>query len=72
MTKAIHRVRSFPEIHNDLTRRDFLAAAALIALAPGCGGGEESGEGASDETKEVEHSLGTSDVPVEPERVIAM
>ncbi|MGH3086659.1 MAG: iron-siderophore ABC transporter substrate-binding protein [Rubrobacteraceae bacterium] len=61
-----------PEIENDLTRRELLVAAGLVALAPGCGSGGGNGEGASDETKEVEHSLGTSDVPVEPERVIAM
>lgn len=62
-----------PEIHNDFTRREFLVAAGLITLAPACGSGEEGGgEAPSGDTKNVEHALGESEVPVEPERVIAL
>lgn len=60
-----------PEIVDDLTRREFLVGAGLIALAPGCGNGEGS-EGSSGETKRVEHALGESEIPVSPERIVTI
>jgi iron complex transport system substrate-binding protein len=54
------------------TRREFLiGAAGLLLLPAGCGGGGEgSGEGTSGETRTVEHALGTTEVPVSPERIV--
>lgn len=57
------------------TRRDFLiGAGSLLVLAPyGCGG--ESGEGGkatSGGTRTVEHALGTTEVPENPQRVVAL
>ncbi len=59
-----------PEI-DDLTRREFLIGAGLITFAPACGSDEESGK-ASGETRTVEHALGTTEVPVNPERIVAV
>lgn len=59
-----------PEIENNLTRRDFLIGAGLVALVPGCGGSGESG--ASGETRTVRHGLGETEVPVSPGRVVAL
>lgn len=60
-----------PEI-DDATRREFLiGAAGLLLLAPGCGSGE-GGEHASGGTRTVEPALGTTEVPVKPEQVVAM
>ncbi len=61
----------FPEI-DDATRREFLfGAGSLLALgAAGCGGGEE--DSVSGETRTVEHALGTTEVPVSPERIVAV
>ncbi len=71
--KTIERGIPFlPKIENDLTRRKFLVAAGLITLAPACGSDGENGEESSAETREVRHSLGESEVPVEPRRVIAV
>ncbi len=80
MTKSIERVRKgievppglrIPEIHNDLTRRDFLAAGGAAMLLGGCGGGEGSGggTGSSSNTRTVEHKYGSTEVPGIPERV---
>jgi len=57
------------------TRREFLiGAAGLLVLAPfGCGG--ESGEGGettSGGTHTIEHDLGTTEVPVNPQRVATL
>ncbi len=73
MTKNIDRFRMQipPEIHNDLTRREFLAAAGLITLAPGCGSGG-GGETTSADTRTIEHELGTTEVPVNVERVVTL
>lgn len=62
-----------PEIESDVTRREFLiGAGGLLLLAPyGCGGDEGVGNReASGETKTVEHALGTSEIPVEPRRIV--
>lgn len=61
-----------PQIVDDLTRREFLIGAGLIALAPACGGGEEGEESASGETRTVEHALGTTEVPVELRRIASL
>lgn len=62
------------------TRREFLiGAGSLLTLAPyGCGGesgqvGETTpGEATSGGTRTIEHALGTTEVPVDPRRVIVM
>lgn len=75
MTKAIHRIRSVSEIHNDLTRRDFLVAAGLISLVPGCGSGGEAGnggKGASGDTRSIEHKYGATEISGTPERVVTV
>lgn len=65
---------AYPTIE-DITRRQFLiGAGSLLILAPyGCGG--ESGEGSdatARETRTVEHALGTTEVPAEPQRAVAL
>ncbi|MGH3086655.1 MAG: iron-siderophore ABC transporter substrate-binding protein [Rubrobacteraceae bacterium] len=64
-----------PEIVSDLTRREFLIGAGLVALAPGCGSGEGSGESAdspSGGTRTIEHKFGTAEIPENVERVVAV
>lgn len=53
------------------TRREFLiGAGSLLVLAPyGCGSDGESGQGGG--TRTIEHELGTTEVPRNPERVAA-
>lgn len=58
-----------PEIENDLTRREFLIGAGLIALAPGCGGDAGNGESESGR-RTVEHAMGETEVPESPERIV--
>jgi iron complex transport system substrate-binding protein len=66
------RTLASPEI-DDVTRREFLiGAAGLLLLPAGCEGGEGSGEAASAETKPFEHAMGTTQVPVSPERVVVL
>jgi iron complex transport system substrate-binding protein len=59
-----------PEI-DDVTRREFLIGAAGLLLLPAGCGGQESDE-TSGETRTVEHELGTTKVPVEPGRIVAV
>ncbi len=66
------RPRTMPHIVDDLTRREFLVGAGLIALAPSCGDGSGSGEGSSGETRRVEHEMGVSEVPLAPGRVVTL
>jgi len=61
-----------PQIVDDLTRREFLIGAGLIALAPGCGSGEEEGASGRSQTRAVKHAMGETEVPVRPERVITL
>lgn len=74
MTKTIERVRNLPPLPeiNDATRREFLlGAAGLLLLAPyGCGAGG-SGD-ASGETRTVRHAMGEAEVPLSPERIVAV
>ncbi len=69
MTKNIeHPSFTLPGIE-DITRRDFLVGGAAAILLGGCsGGGEENPS--SGETRTVEHALGTTEVPVSPERIV--
>jgi iron complex transport system substrate-binding protein len=60
-----------PQIVDDLTRQEFLIGAGLIVLAPACGSGGENDE-ASGETRIVEHKMGTTEVPVSPQRIVAL
>jgi len=71
MTKTIEVQRiTLPGIE-DITRRDFLVGGAAALLLGGCvgDGGEDS---SSDRTRPFEHSMGTTQVPVSPERVVAL
>lgn len=83
MTKTIERPETtprsllLPQIENDVTRRQFLVGAgSLLILAPyGCGsddGSSAGGETTSGETRTVEHGLGTSEVPAEASRIVAI
>jgi iron complex transport system substrate-binding protein len=68
MVRTIER----PEILDDVTRRKFLVGAGLLVLAPyGCGSGEGSA-GSAGETRTVRHALGEAQVPVEPDRIVAV
>lgn len=61
-----------PEI-DDATRREFLIGAAGLLLFPAaCGRDEGNGSEASGETRTVEHALGTTEVPVNPQRVVVV
>lgn len=64
--------RTSPPKIDDATRREFLAGAGglLVLGAFGCGGSEE--DGISGETRTVEHFAGTTEVPVNVERVVAL
>lgn len=59
-----------PEI-DDVTRREFLiGAAGLLLLPAGCG--DDGGDSSAYETRPFEHALGTSEIPVKPERMITL
>jgi iron complex transport system substrate-binding protein len=55
----------------DITRRDLLVGGAAALLIGGCGSDGGNGE-SSDETRTVEHALGTSEVPANPRRVACL
>ncbi len=66
-----------PEIMDELTRREFLIGAGLVALAPSCGSGESAGEenasaNTSANTRTIEHKFGSAEVPENVERVVAV
>ncbi len=76
MTKAIEFTERgmllSPEIESDVTRRQFLiGAGGMLILAPyGCGADSgQGGEATSDDTRAVEHAMGTTQTPLRPERV---
>lgn len=51
----------------------FVLLATAVAALAGCGGGGAAGEGAgSGDTRLVEHALGETEIPTEPERVVAL
>jgi len=67
--------RSLPPLPaiDDATRREFLiGAAGLLLLPAGCGSDGEDGRGSSGETRTVRHALGTTEVPLRPQRVITL
>jgi iron complex transport system substrate-binding protein len=55
----------------DITRRDFLIGGAAAILLGGCGSNGNEDE-SSGKTKTVEHAMGTTEVPVNPERIITL
>jgi iron complex transport system substrate-binding protein len=55
----------------DITRRDFLVGGAAALLLGGCGSDRGSNE-PSGERRPFEHAMGTTEVPVRPERVVAL
>lgn len=64
-----------PKIGNDFTRREFLIlTGGLLVLAPyGCGsGGEGADTAASQKTRTIEHALGRTEVPANPQRVVVL
>lgn len=61
------------EIIEDIERREFIVggATALALVLAGCGDGESNG--ATDDgpaTRTVEHALGTSEIPTNPQRIV--
>jgi iron complex transport system substrate-binding protein len=76
MTKTIEYtergIKLPPRIVDDLTRREFLIGAGLIALAPACGSGGENGD-ASGQTRTFADSTGREvEVPVRAQRIVAV
>ncbi len=62
-----------PETENDLTRRDFLIGGTATLLLAGCGSsGEEGEEGASRDTRTIEHKYGSTEVSGIPKRVVTV
>ncbi|MBA2691043.1 MAG: iron-siderophore ABC transporter substrate-binding protein [Rubrobacter sp.] len=63
-----------PEIHNDLTRRDFLTGAgSLLAFgATGCGGGGSGEEATATASQTIEHKYGSTEIPEDPERIVTV
>ncbi|WNV77647.1 ABC transporter substrate-binding protein [Geodermatophilus sp. DSM 44513] len=59
---------------DDATRRDLLKGAGLLTVAgflAACGGGDVGGP-TGRRTRTVEHTAGTTEVPVDPQRVVAL
>ncbi len=73
MTKTIEHagITLPPEIVDELTRREFLIGAGLLALAPGCG--SDGGEGnTSSNTRVIDHKFGSTEISGRPERVVSI
>ncbi len=61
------------EIFDAATRREFIALLGAAGLLAACGEGGEGGEGAADtDTRTIEHALGTTEVPVDPQEIVAL
>jgi len=73
VTRTTERARTLPLLPqiDDITRREFLIGGAGLMLLPGCAASESRNE-PSAETRSFEHALGTSEIPVKPERVITL
>jgi iron complex transport system substrate-binding protein len=57
----------------DLGRRDLLGAAGVLlagGLAAGCGADADGGASAAKQTRRIRHDMGTTDIPVNPRRVV--
>lgn len=61
-----------PTIDNDLSRRDLLAALAAAGLLTACAGPAPAGTDTAPATKPFTHALGTTEVPVAPQRIVAL
>lgn len=71
MTQTTYRPGTGLPGIDDATRREFLiGAAGLLLLPAACSSGED--DRASGETRAVEHALGTTQVPLEPRRVVSL
>jgi iron complex transport system substrate-binding protein len=67
----LDRPTPMPDILDDLTRREFITMLAAAGLLAACGGRAESG-GPSAATRTIEHSAGTSQVPISPDRIVTL
>ncbi len=67
-------LRKRPQIHNGLTRRDFLAGAGslLVLGAAGCGGSGSGEETTSSNARAIEHKYGSTKIPENPERIVTV
>lgn len=64
------KVANFGALSRTRLAGSLLSILVAFLVVAGCGGAESEPE-ASGETRTVEHGLGTAEVPVEPERVVA-
>lgn len=72
-TTLLTRPDRVPEICDDATRREFLAGLAAAGLLAACGAeGTAVDEDLGAATRSVAHTSGITDVPVDPQRVIAI
>lgn len=75
MTKHTERpgIALPPEVLDNLTRREFLIGAGLVALAPGCGGGSGTDEGVTPgEGRVVRSKYGEVEIEGRPGRVVTL
>lgn len=56
----------------DLTRREFLSSTLAAALLVACGSDDDEAPASNGGTRRVDHVLGSTDVPLAPQRVAAL
>lgn len=61
-----------PDVLDDLTRREFIAGLIAAGLLSACGGGNGTTGDGSVTTRPVDNEFGTTDVPVNPERIAVL
>lgn len=73
-SRTVLPLPNFPDIHNDLTRRDFLTGAGslLVLGAAGCGGSGSGEETTSANARTIEHKYGSTEIPGNPERIVTV